>query len=360
MGHTPRSDMPSFPSKHRMEDDIQLQMDKLDEDGPPPEVKAGFFAPPPIALDEPMGLAIEDDFAEEDKVRPLSRTKSEVLDLSEWDIVMMTADELMVHIEKKNLRRRTQGEGSKGLGGAGGGAADGGANQAEELDLSDLPPFPPLPAPSLPTLIRGEKVDELHAVLPELLKCVKDPEEGTRQLSLLLEGLPSDVLLALVEVLRQSGLARLEGKPLGFPKIADPVLPPGYTSWIVSETAEEKTQRLQRESEKAKAEEARRAQCYQQERVMLENEEARKAKLQREETKRAANQLMVDKLKQAMLDALDANASLDPQSKAGAAAYIEILTDIPEINNFAATEAIDADMRIVQGLLREHFYDKMH
>ena len=197
------------------ETDDFLEKDMLNnEEEVETEIRTGFFAPAPIAVDEPeLALDLEED---EPSGKPLSHTKSDTLGLSEWDISQMTADELVAHIEGRSVRRRVDStthaaEEDKGV---------------EEMDLDDLPPLPPLPLPTLPTFIRANKVKDIHNALDRMYHIVQKQEsDDVEQLWTTLE---ADVVLALVEVLRETGLARLDDKPLGFPAMENPLLPPGY------------------------------------------------------------------------------------------------------------------------------------
>eukprot|EP01065_Artemidia_motanka_P029865 TRINITY_DN35930_c0_g1_i1.p1 TRINITY_DN35930_c0_g1~~TRINITY_DN35930_c0_g1_i1.p1 ORF type:complete len:388 (+),score=166.78 TRINITY_DN35930_c0_g1_i1:54-1217(+) len=194
----------------------------------------GVFAPAP---QQAIDLRQRDPALEDEGP---SNMPSQILGLSELDICKMSADELIIHIEKKIMQRQAEerAHDSRGMG-----AAD--VRTSEE----DLPPMPPLPAPTLPDSYYGVPTAEVHSTVTELVLAYE--REGKDAVEdVVREAAHDDLAAAMFRVLQESGALRNpQGVVQALPPAAAPELPAGHKSWVLHETAEEKASRLRRDRE---------------------------------------------------------------------------------------------------------------
>eukprot|EP01060_Flectonema_neradi_P038997 TRINITY_DN838_c0_g1_i6.p1 TRINITY_DN838_c0_g1~~TRINITY_DN838_c0_g1_i6.p1 ORF type:complete len:446 (+),score=112.80 TRINITY_DN838_c0_g1_i6:110-1447(+) len=174
----------------------------------------GVFAPPP------KEAKIEDN--DEKEVEPLGTQPSAILGLSETDIAQMSADELVIHLEKKIIENQNREEVGVGY--------------------DDLPPLPPLPPPAADTFINGNITKVIYDGITALSKELQETSE--EDVLAEVQDLDDDTATAFARVLIESGYGRLGGQKLPFPEVQSPDLPPGHASWIVYETNEQKSARL--------------------------------------------------------------------------------------------------------------------
>ncbi|CCW71628.1 unnamed protein product [Phytomonas sp. Hart1] len=102
-----------------------------------------------------------------------------------------------------------------------------------------LPPLPPVPAP---THVNGIPAKEVYSILRELRRQIDDPLEKDRAKAMLQSD--PNVLLAVAQVLQEADLLQrshvddqgnVVQQRVPHPEAPMPMLPPGYTSWIVEQ-----------------------------------------------------------------------------------------------------------------------------
>eukprot|EP01064_Diplonema_japonicum_P005638 TRINITY_DN13751_c0_g1_i1.p1 TRINITY_DN13751_c0_g1~~TRINITY_DN13751_c0_g1_i1.p1 ORF type:complete len:330 (+),score=77.35 TRINITY_DN13751_c0_g1_i1:216-1205(+) len=294
-----------------------------------------FAAPPVAAIDL---LEEQEDVVGEG----LSEVVSEIIGLSEVQIANLTPEELIVHVEKRirSTEQFTQAAAPVI-------EADAPMAMPEE---QDLPPLPPLPTPTVSTLVQGIPLDNVYSYLTELQKAAReDGIEVAQEIINDEEALDDNNALAFVKVLREAGLAYFEGKPMGYPKIDPPRLPPGFTSWVVQETTEEKASRLRKE------------------RQQRDQQLARKAKRQTEYAKQlkvsAANkkfeQHQADKFRSLKLSIGEKITRLTDadEVKEGAIEYLQNLDNMGDMETIAQIDptGMDPGLAVLHHLLASEF-----
>ena len=273
-------------------------------------IEGAALPPKGVFLPPPKEEKIEE---ESETIEPLGTQASPILGLSETDIAQMSADELVIHLERKIIESQNREETGAGY--------------------DDLPPLPPLPPPASDTFINGNITKVIYDGIAALSKELQETSESDVLTEI--QDLDDDTATAFARVLVEASYGRLNGQKLPYPEIQSPDLPPGHSSWIVYETNEQKSVRLLAERQRRDEVKAIRTQ--------REQEHQRQQKLKREK-------LLFQKRKEITIELLKADDQHPVADVKEAMIHLDSINDQDQMHvlmHEVRSDELDAGMKVL-------------